>query len=472
MATRAIKVWFWSSLFWLLLGPAIGAFQSLQFLAPAWMDFLSAVMLPYSKLRIMHTNIVIMGWIVMAFVAAILYIVPQLTRRDLQYPGLARVAAWLWNFALLLDVVLIWTGIPGNRWLSIQAAEYAEAPLVCDLIFTVALVMVIVAVHRTVLLRRVERLYVSVWYLLGGLYTTAVTYLVGNFLVLAFHGEAYQVVEAWWLHNAVGMIITPLGVGIAYYLIPIASRQPLYSHRLSLVGFWTLMAFYPGTGLHHFLQMPMPVWINQFAVISSVLLGIPVLAVVVNFLGTPRGNWKLAFESFPLRFAALGTVYYLATCIQGPFQATNTVNWYIHFTEWVQAHAHLALAGAFTCYGMAAIYYLFPRITGRQIYSRGLASMTFWIMVIFFMLFYIGFTWSGVATSASVNLLGNDIYQTLQVTWIPRLSRTVMGTVMVFGFFAFVYLLLRSLREGAPFEEGMSEVPELTAETVEVEGQA
>ncbi len=467
MASSAVRLWFWSALVWLIVGPLVGAVQSVQFVAPASMDWSTDIGLQYSQMRIIHTNTAILGWLVMSFISAVLFIVPRLCGRELFAPGVAWWAGWLWNAALVVNVALIWAAIPGNWLLSIQAGEYAEAPILVDLMLTVALVGIIFCAHTTVLKREVRRLYVSIWYLVGGLYTSAVTYLVGSFGVLAFSGMGYQVIEAWWLHNAVGMIITPLGLGTAYYLIPLAAQQPLYSHRLSIVGFWTLMAFYPGTGLHHFLQMPMPAWIGEFAVISSVLLGIPVLAVVVNFLSTPRGNWSRVVQSYPLRFAALGTIFYLATCIQGPFQSTHAVNWYVHFTEWVQAHAHLALAGAFTCYGMAAIYYMFPRVTGRQLYSRGWAAVTFWSMMIFFPVFYIGFTWSGVATGASINLLGNDIYQTLTVTWIPRLSRTVTGAVVVIGFIAFVWLVVASLRRGAPWREGMNEVPEMHIESAQ-----
>lgn len=459
MTERTIKLWFYSALFWLVVGPAIGVFQSLQFLVPDWLSFLDDAGLPYSKLRIMHTNLAIYGWILMSLIGSVFYIIPRLTDSELKYASLAWWAGWLWNTGLGLNVVLIYAGIVGSTLFSIQAGEYAEAPLISDFLFTLSVVLTIVSVHATVLARK-RCLYVSVWYLLGGLYTTAITYLAGNFLVLAFSGLGYQVIEAWWLHNAVGMIITPLGLGVAYYLIPLSANRPLYSHRLSILGFWTLMAFYPGTGLHHFLQMPMPTWIHEFAVISSVLLAIPVLAVVTNLLATPAGNWGRAFESFPLRFAALGTIYYLFTCIQGPFQATSAVNWYVHFTEWVQAHAHLALAGAFTCYGMAAVYFIFPRVTGRQLYSRTMASWTFWLMAVAFPLFYLGFTHSGLVTSISVNQLGNTIYQTIPSVWMARLFRTLMGMGTVLGFVLFVWLVLRSLAKGQPWREGMNETPD------------
>lgn len=455
---QAIKLWLFSSLFWLALGPLIGALMSLQFLWPEWLDFLAGVGFAYSKARIFHTNLVIYGWIAMSFVAAILFIIPRLCGVALKQAKTAYWAGWVWNLSVALNLILIWAGIVGNPLLSIQPYEYAEAPVLVDLLIVIAAVMVIFSVHMTVLARTKAALYVSIWYLLGGLYTTAITYLVGNFLTLAFTGLGNQIIHAWWLHNAVGMFITPLGVGIAYYFIPIAAQQPLYSHRLSILGFWTLMAFYPGTGLHHFLQMPMPTWIGEFAVIGSVLLIIPVLAVVVNHLATPANNWRRVFESFPLRFAVFGTVYYLLTCIQGTFQSTHAVNWFVHFTEWVQAHAHLALAGAFTCYGIAATFYIFPRLTGRQLYSGTLASWVFWIMAIVFPLFYLGFTHSGLVTGVSVNLMNHTIYETISAVWLARFFRTLMGAGVVLGFLLFGYLIIRSLQVGPQFAEGMSEV--------------
>jgi cytochrome c oxidase cbb3-type subunit 1/cytochrome c oxidase cbb3-type subunit I/II len=456
----AIKLWFFSSLFWLALGPLIGALMSLQFLWPSSLEFLAGANFAYSKARIFHTNLVIYGWIAMSFVAAIFYIVPKLCAVALQTPRLAYWTAWLWNLAVALNLLLIWAGIVGNPWLSIQPYEYAEAPLLVDVLIVLGAVAIIFSVHRTVVARTRPGLYVSIWYLLGGLYTTAITYLVGNFLTLAFTGLGNQILHAWWLHNAVGMFITPLGLGIAYYLIPIAARQPIYSHRLSILGFWTLMAFYPGTGLHHFLQMPMPTWIGEFAVVSSVLLAIPVLAVIVNHFATPANSWRRVLESYPLRFSILGSAYYLFTCIQGPFQTTHAVNWFVHFTEWVQAHAHLALAGAFTCYGIAAGFYIFPRLTGRQLHSRALANWVFWIMAVVFPLFYLGFTHSGLVTGISVNLMNHTIYETISAVWLARLFRTLMGVGVVLGFWLFGYLLWRSQRVGPAFSEGMNEVAE------------
>jgi len=122
------------------------------------------------------------------------------------------------------------------------------------------------------------------------------------------------------------------------------------------------------------MQAPLPTWLVEIAIITSVLLLIPVFAAVTNFFMTPGGNWGRLTQSYPLRFTIVGTLFYLVTCIQGPFQATNTVNYYIHFTEWVASHAHLAVLGFAVFYVTGAMYYIFPRITGRTFWSRKLAS--------------------------------------------------------------------------------------------------
>jgi len=131
---RVVKLWLFSSLVWLALGPLIGALMSLQFLWPDALNFLADLHFAYSKARIFHTNLVIYGWIGMSFVAAIFYIVPKLCGVPLKYPKLAYWAGWLWNLAVLLNLALIWAGIVGNPLLSIQPYEYAEASLLVDIL--------------------------------------------------------------------------------------------------------------------------------------------------------------------------------------------------------------------------------------------------------------------------------------------------------------------------------------------------
>ncbi|MBF8268083.1 MAG: Cb-type cytochrome c oxidase subunit [Dehalococcoidia bacterium] len=449
----AVRLWLYSSLLWLALGPLIGLLQSAQFFAPGLMEVIAPVGLAYSKLRIMHTNLVIYGWLGMAFIGGAHYLIPHLLHTRLYSESVGKGAAWVWNLALVLNIALIWAGVPGNLFLSIQPFEYAEAPLLVDILITVAVVLVIYNLHRTFLTRRVEGLYITVWYYMTALYETAIVYIVISFVnPFLFSGVGSQVVQAWWLHNIVGIFITPLGVGAIYFLIPRSSGSPLYSHRLGIVGFWALMIFYPFTGLHHFLQAPVPIWLNELAVTFSILLIIPVLAVTTNFLLTPGANWRRLFDSYPLRFALLGVIYYLATCIQGPVQASNTVNWYIHFTEWTAAHAHLALAGAFTATAMGLILHILPLVTGRE-YDRRMASFVFWVMALGFPLFLVAFTGSGVTAALGMNVLGQNVVQMIPAQEPWRVIRSLAGILLTAAFWGFVLLTLRQARSVEPAEE-------------------
>jgi cytochrome c oxidase cbb3-type subunit I len=451
----AVKIWLLSSVVWLAITPFIGFFMSFQFFAPDAMEFLGAFNLSFGKLRAMHTSGVIFAWFGMAAFGSVFYIVPRLCNTLLYSERLANLTAWLWNLVVVLMIVSYWAGIR-------QPYEYAEAPWFVDILVVIAVLLIIYNIQMTVMRRKRAKLYVSVWYLVGGLYMTAIVYLVGNFLPYLFTGVGTMIINGWWIHNAVGLFITPFGIGIAYYIIPKSAKMPLYSHRLSIIGFWTLVAIYPFTGVHHYLQAPIPTWLAEMAIILSVLLLIPVFAAVTNFLMTPRNNWERLVKSYPLRFATMGTIFYLITSLQGVFQTASIFNWFVHFTEWVPAHAHIAILGAFTLYTISAVYYIIPRVTGRQLWSRSLASWHFWLLAIGIPIFWIIFTISGIVMGYGINLQGNTVYEMIEPLKAIRVARTIAGGFIVLGMWIFAYNIFMTLRKGKPFIEGVSdEVPEV-----------
>ncbi len=451
----SVKTWLLSAVLWLAIAPFIGFFMSFQFFAPNAMEFLSTLNLSFGKLRAMHTSGVIYGWFGMAAFGAVFHIIPRLCNTGLYSDRLSSFTAWLWNFAVALMIISYWAGIR-------QPYEYAEAPWFVDILVVIAVLLIIYNIQMTVIRRERARLYVSVWYLAGGLYMTAIVYLVGNFLPYLFTGVGNMIINGWWIHNAVGIFITPLGIGIAYYIIPKSSKTPLYSHRLSIIGFWTLIVIYPFTGVHHYLQAPVPTWLAELAIVTSVLLLIPVFAAVTNFIMTPRHNPERFIKSYPLRFAALGTVFYLITCLQGAFQTSSMFNWFIHFTEWVPAHAHIAILGAFTLFTISAVYYIIPRVTGRQMWSRRLASWHFWLLAVGIPVFWVVFTMSGIVMGYGVNQLGSTIYEMTGPLKAIRAARTIAGAFIVMGMWIFAYNIFMTLRKGKPFIDGESEeVPEV-----------
>lgn len=455
---RAINWWLWPSLGGLILGPTVGVLQSMQFISPRWMEWLADIGLAYSTLRVMHTNSVIYMWLVMAFTAAALYVVPQLAKRPLVRPHLALYGAWLYLAGVITTIVLTWMAIPGHPLLSIQTPEYAEAPVLADIMFAGGLILITWVLTETVAKRKAKLVYVSLWYLLAAYWGTLFAFTTINFIAPMIKGVGHVYLQGWWIHNAVGLIITPLGIGLAYYIIPKVTGKPIFSHRLGMLGFWTLYAFYPGIGLHHYLQMPSPVWLNQFAVVASVLLAIPVILVVYNHLASIRQRPGKILDNYALRFAMMGSIYYLFTGLQGAFQANNLINPYIHFTEWVQAHAHMALGASFTSFAMAGLIYVFPRVTGRQLVGRQALSIAFWSLAAVFPVFFATFTLSGLTAAAGINTLGLTVYEVIPAQTLARLFRSITGALLMIGWWVFAWVFVASRKHGAAFVEGMDEV--------------
>ena len=203
-------------------------------------------------------------------------------------------------------------------------------------------------------------MYVSIWYIMGTILWTAFVYLTGNFAVLFATGVNQANLNWMYVHNAVGLIFTPVGLALAYYFIPKSSNTPLYSHKLSMIGFWSLAFVYVWTGAHHMLHGPISQWLQTIAIVFSVMLLIPVWAVVYNFFATMKGQWHQLRDNVPLKFLMSGVVFYLLTCFQGPMHSLRTVNAIVSKTDWIPGHAHMAVLGAFSFFAIAGTYYIVP----------------------------------------------------------------------------------------------------------------
>jgi cbb3-type cytochrome c oxidase subunit I len=229
-------------------------------------------------------------------------------------------------------------------------------------------------------------------------------------------------------------------------MVPKMSGKAIWSHSLSMVGFWTIAFFYAPTGTHHLLQSPVPEWLKALAVIFSAALVIPVITVLTNFYMTMKGSWWMLSTNMPLRFVMTGSLFYLFTCLQGPFQATRGVNWYIHFTQWVVGHAHAALLGTFTFFVIGSLYYGIQRLTGRKIYSVRLVKWHYWLLFIGFSIFYLALTIAGLQQSVGW-ALGYPVGQwslTLPPMWFTRL---IGGAMMFTSSCLFAYNIYKTMTD-------------------------
>lgn len=396
---RGALLWLYSSVVWLTIVDLFGLILALELISPNIFGGIPALV--FSRVRPLHVNGVIFAWLSMMYWGALFYMIPRLTGlRTVWSERLAIWTAWGWNLWFLLGIITIMAG-------RTQGREYAEFIWPLDVILVILWASNIFNIIMTVLNRVVRPLYVTTWWALASPLWLGADYIIGNVMWrpgaiwgngvsgALQSGMADGMINWWYAHNLFGLWLTPMLLAGLYYLVPRVTKTPLYSHTLSLISFWGMAFFYTGVGHHHLLQTPTPGWLKTIAILSSISLLIPVFAFTINILMTMRGNWEKFFTNLPLRFGLTGFVFYFLVNIQGSFQAIQSFNRLTHFTNFVVAHAHLALLGAFTFLGMGLIDYIVPQVLRKPIYSSRLSEWQYWLIVIGFLGFFWALTIAG-----------------------------------------------------------------------------
>jgi cbb3-type cytochrome c oxidase subunit I len=431
----ASRNFFLSALWWSLWGMGAGMLAGTEFSMPDLIRGVPQLAMPH--LRMWHVNAVAIGWLSMGYVASMFHMIPTLCKCDLYSERLGNFTMWAWN---ILMIGAFCTLLNGNT----EGREYAELGAILDVIVVIGLVSVAFNLYMTIVNRKVKKLYVSLWYFLGSLFWFPLVYVIGQRTFVALPGLNDAIIGWFYGHNILGMWFTTVGVGMMYFLIPRFTKAPLYSHGLSMLGFWGIALFYAPTGTHHITQSPVPEWLKAIAIISSIFLLVPVLTVLTNFFLTMRGKWGQVVTDLPLRFAVTSCMFYLITCTQGPFQATRWINWYIHFTQWVVGHAHLALLGTFSFILTSSFYYCMPRLTGREWHSQGLIRAHYWLKFLGFTLMMTSLTTAGLVQAAGW-ALGYPVDQ-WGLALVPYwLLRAISGFMIVTGQCIFAYNTYKTL---------------------------
>jgi cytochrome c oxidase cbb3-type subunit 1 len=430
----------------------VGLVVAIKFVIPEFMG--NVPWLTFGRLRPLHTNGVLFGWLLAADMGLVFHLVPRVCGNKLWSEKLGVATAILFDLIVLGAVFTTTAGLT-------QGLEYAELPFVLDVGVTLAWVMFGVNVFGTVWTRKHEKMYVSLWYIQGAVIWTAFVWITGNFATMFFGGTNQANLNWFYVHNAVGLIFTPLGIGIAYYFIPKAARAPLYSHKLSMIGFWTIAFIYVWTGAHHMLHGPISQWLQTVSILFSVCLIIPVWTVVVNFFGTVAGRWDRVREDPVLKFLMAGTTFYVLTCFQGPMHSLRTVNAIVSKTDWIVGHAHMAVLGAFSSFAIAGVLHAVPLLANRPLYSPKLANTSFWLIftggIVFFAGLWVGGFMQGLQwNSWSIPFI--DTVKFMQPFWVFRLFS---GVFVYLGIFLIFFNVVRTFTGAAETERGAS--PALSA---------
>ena len=421
-----------------LIAVVFGILISLQFFLPdvtgSWLS------MAWGRMRYAHTQGIMLGWLGNAFLAFLYHAVPVLAGRPVTSARLGRWLFGLWNFVVVVPGwLLVLAGIS-------QPIEWAEFPPLVDAAVVVALVLAAIQFIPPFFHRGLEELYVSSWYIIGALVFTVLAYPMGNIVPELVPGAESAAFTGLWIHDAVGLFVTPLALAILYYVIPAATGRPIFSHFLSMVGFWGLFFLYPLNGTHHYVFSVIPMAAQMGAIAASALLGVIVIIVVTNLLLSARGGDWLRGD-IALRFAVMSTIFYLIVSVQGALQAQMSLNRVIHFSDWVIGHSHLAMLGFATFAGIGGIIHAWQRIPGAR-YNASALNWSFWLLTGGVCIMVIDLTLAGLV-EARLWLGESPWLESVQQAKPYWLVRTLSSIPITAGFLLLFYGLVSGPRDAA-----------------------
>jgi cytochrome c oxidase cbb3-type subunit 1/cytochrome c oxidase cbb3-type subunit I/II len=428
-----------TSAVWFAAATSFGMIGAGYLIAP---DFLANIeFIHFGRARPMHVNAVLFGFVTPGLLAAAFYYIPRLLRTELYSHKLGVFSAIFWNVTVAAGIVGIAAGFTQGR-------EYAELAWPVDIMVVISFALVVVNILMTVRQRKESILFVSIWYTSAAMVLTSITYCLGNVIWKPDTGALTGISDAillWFYgHNIFGLLLTPMALALAYYVLPIATRSPLYSHTLSLIGFWSLIIVYTHIGTHHLLQVPVPTWLKTISIVDSVAMVIPVMIVLINLWYTVKGKLGEIHANIGAKFIFAGTIYYFFVNIQGSMMALPHVQRITHFNNWVVGHAHIGVLGFAGISALGGLYFILPRITGKPLYSRFLADVQYWLVLIGITGFAVVLTTVGlIQGNAWYN--GETLYRTLPEIQPYYILRASLGSLIMIGAYIGLYNVVRSL---------------------------
>ena len=461
---RATKLFIYPAILFMIVGMLVGVFMAFNtFLFP---DYFSGEYIHFGRIRPVHVGTVTLLWLLAVDIGLMYFFVPRLCGVSLWNPTLALIGGALFWFSLIL-------GVNSFPWGTNFGWEYAELPMWISwipikFIFAIAWGLIVITLFMTIATRKFEALYVSLWYTMGTLIWTTFTVFVGSFAINWVPEGISRVNVSWfYVHNLVGLIYTPMGLAAAYYFLPKLANTPIYSHRLSMIGFWSIAFIYAWVGTHHMIHGPISQWMQTVSIVFSIWLFIPVWTVVYNLFATLQADWKKYLESAAVRFLMMGNIFYLITCVQGPLMALRNVNEITSKTDWIIGHSHISLYGTFTFFAIAGIYYAVPAMLKKPLWSTRLADWHFalnlWGSLLFLFSLWVGGFLQGLmwANWANGSSFAEFHENTIRVSFLNTIEamkpwwtlRALGGLTILIGNLLFVVNIFNTIMLKVPNKE-------------------
>ncbi len=464
---KIVKKFLYASIVFGVVGMLVGLLLAVLFLFPGLTHGVS--FLSFGRLRPLHTNAVIFAFVGNAMFAGIYYSLQRLLKARLFSDFLSNLHFWGWQLIIVAAAISLPLGYTSSK-------EYAELEWPIDI--AIALIWVAFGINMigTILKRRERHLYVAIWFYIATFVTVAVLHIFNSLELPVSAMKSYSVyagvqdalVQWWYGHNAVAFFLTTPFLGLMYYFVPKAANRPVYSYRLSIIHFWSLIFLYIWAGPHHLLYSALPEWAQNLGVVFSIMLIAPSWGGMINGLLTLRGVWDKVREEPVLKFFVVAITGYGMATFEGPMLSLKNVNAIAHFTDWIIAHVHVgALAwNGFMSFGI--IYWVIPRLTKTELFSKKLANFHFWIgtlgIIMYSLPMYVaGFTqasmWKQFKPDGTLQY-GNfleTVTQIMPMYWM----RAIGGTLYLTGVIVLVYNIIKTAKQGSKVEDELAEAPAL-----------
>lgn len=454
-----VKKFMIATMVWGIVGMLVGVLIAIQLYLPEFYQSMGINLeyLTFGRLRPLHTNAVIFAFVGNAIFMGVYYSLPRLSKASMWSSFLSNFHFWGWQLIILLAAITLPMGFTTSK-------EYAELEWPIDIMIAIVWVVFGINMIMTLVKRREKHMYVAIWFYLGSWVTVTLLHVVNSMAIPVSLMKSYPVfagvqdalVQWWYGHNAVAFFLTTPFLGLMYYFLPKAANRPVYSYKLSIIHFWSLIFLYIWAGPHHLLYTSLPGWAQSLGTVFSLMLIAPSWGGMLNGLLTLRGAFDKVREDPILKFMVVAITAYGMATFEGPMLSIKAVNALSHYTDWTIAHVHIGALGwnGFLTFGI--IYWLVPKMWKTEIYSKKMANAHFWIGTIGILLYAIPIYWAGVVQGlmwqqfdSSGALLYTNFLETVTEILPMYMLRSVGGTLYLIGALMMGYNLIRTAKQGS-----------------------
>ena len=443
-----------ATVLWGIIGMTVGLLIAFQLFAPE--ANLGNQYTTFGRIRPLHTNAVIFAFVGNGIFMGIYYSLQRLLKARMFSDALSNIHFWGWQLIIVAAAITLPLGLTTSH-------EYAELEWPIDIAITLIWVVFGINMFGTIIKRRERHMYVAIWFYIATFVTVAVLHIVNSFQLpisafksyYLYAGVQDALVQWWYGHNAVAFFLTTPYLGMMYYFLPKMANRPIYSYKLSILHFWSLIFIYIWAGPHHLLYSSLPGWAQSLGVAFSVMLIAPSWGGMINGLLTLRGAWDKVRDDAILKFMVVGITAYGMATFEGPLLSLKQVNGIAHFTDWIVAHVHVGALGWNGFLTFAILYWIVPRIYQTEIFSKKLTGFHFWIGTLGILFYAIPLYLAGFAQGLMLKeftpegLLKYPSFLQTLVEIIPMyIFRAVGGAMYLVGVIVMTYNLVKTMKKG------------------------